>query len=127
MIGYKKVIQIGITKSGHPIERCRVLKLEILGRSFEPFFSEGKLRTSKAKVLAAYSIRYSNYNYKPRIDKKLKTNGPYRPYHYRNSYVKPGFNYFVGQTATARLDTNPYENCGSGINFFMTMKKAINY
>lgn len=129
-IGYKKV------KQG---DKDRILKLEILGRvvvPYRPFSSKiQKKRTSKVRVLEAFSVRVNENRYSLRLDKKLKSDGPYLPYHHESHFYKRlcrssnGFKYFVGKIAVPAngLNTDKHESCGAGINYFSTLGDALGY
>ena len=128
-IGYKKVKQLVNGKA-----KVRILKLEILGQVIVPYRNCGglKKRTSRVRVLAAYSVRESVSSFsifaKHRLDKELKAKGPYVPYHFHCD-ITFGFQYFVGKIAVPAQALNKAEDmsCGSGIHFFSTLKEALAY
>ena len=104
--GWKRVV----TSKNEPL----IAKLEIPANAQRSSANGRKCRASEAKVIAIYY---------------LHTDKAYPKNRYAYSIYRQGFKYKVGETVTCEkeFDTNRWEECASGIHFFMTRREAENY
>lgn len=111
---YKKCVSRN--KSGEAVQEYVVtLKIPATAKRVKPrsWCGENKCRASSAKVVKIEPCRHDN------VPHNLK-----RVY----SLYDEKFSYEVGQVVTPDYyNSNSYESCGAGINFFMTRKEAENY
>ena len=87
------------------------MELEIPEDALRSSATTRKCRCSKAKVISITNLNGSNSQTKEAISKK------------DNSFV-----YKIGDTVeVADFDTNRWNECSTGIHFFMTREEAVNY
>lgn len=93
-----------------------IVKLEIPEEAKRSSAFGRKCRASEAKVLGIWPIK----NDKPDFE---------HPIDIAYSLHDPGFVYATGKTVTPILtyDDNPYNECASGIHFFITQQEALDY
>lgn len=104
--GWKRVV----TAKEEPL----IVKLEIPANAQRSSANGRKCRASEAKVIAIYD---------------MNTGKAYPKNRYAYSIYRPGFKYKVGETVACEkeFDTNRWNECASGIHFFMTRREAENY
>lgn len=95
-------------------KKCRnnfIVKLEILSDSLRCSATGRKCRCSKAKVISITNLDGTNANTNVVISKR-----------------DPNFIYKVGETVEVKnFDTNRWNECSTGIHFFMTRREAVDY
>ena len=95
-------------------KKCRndfIVKLEILSDSLRCSATGRKCRCSKAKVISITNLDGTNANTNVVISKR-----------------DPNFIYKVGETVEVKnFDTNRWNECSTGIHFFMTRQEAADY
>ena len=95
-------------------KKCRnnfIVKLEILSDSLRCSATGRKCRCSKAKVISITNLDGTNANTNAVISKR-----------------DPNFIYKVGETVEAKnFDTNRWNECSTGIHFFITRQEAVDY
>ena len=95
-------------------KKCRnnfIVKLEILSDSLRCSATGRKCRCSKAKVISITNLDGTNANTNIVISKR-----------------DPNFIYKVGETVEAEnFDTNRWNECSTGIHFFITRQEAVDY
>ena len=95
-------------------KKCRanlIVKLEIPEDALKSSATTGKCRCSKAKVLSITDLDGSEVNVEYAVSKK-----------------DSGFLYKVGEVVSVNdFDTNRWNECSTGIHFFMTREEAIRY
>ena len=95
-------------------KKCRndfIVKLEILSDSLRCSATGRKCRCSKAKVISITNLDGTNANTNVVISKR-----------------DPNFIYKVGETVEVKnFDTNRWNECSTGIHFFMTRQEAVDY
>ena len=95
-------------------KKCRnnfIVKLEILSDSLRCSATGRKCRCSKAKVISITNLDGTNANTNVVISKR-----------------DPNFIYKVGETVEAKnFDTNRWNECSTGIHFFITRQEAVDY
>ena len=95
-------------------KQCRnsfIVKLEILSDSLRCSATGRKCRCSKAKVISITNLDGTNANTNAVISKR-----------------DPNFIYKVGETVEVKnFDTNRWNECSTGIHFFMTRQEAVDY
>ena len=104
--GWKRVV----TAKEEPL----IVKLEIPANAQRSSANGRNCRASEAKVIAIYD---------------MNTGKAYPKNRYAYSIYRPGFKYKVGETVACEkeFDTNRWNECASGIHFFMTRRDAENY
>ena len=95
-------------------KKCRdnlIVKLEIPEDALRSSSTTGKCRCSKAKVLSITDPDESEVNAEYAVSKK-----------------DSGFFYKVGEVVSVNdFDTNRWNECSTGIHFFMTREEAVEY
>ena len=95
-------------------KKCRndfIVKLEILSDSLRCSATGRKCRCSKAKVISITNLDGTNANTNVVISKR-----------------DPNFIYKVGETVDVKnFDTNRWNECSTGIHFFITRQEAVDY
>ena len=95
-------------------KKCRndfIVKLEILSDSLRCSATGRKCRCSKAKVISITNLDGTNANTNVVISKR-----------------DPNFIYKVGETVEVKnFDTNRWNECSTGIHFFITRQEAVDY
>ena len=95
-------------------KQCRnsfIVKLEILSDSLRCSATGRKCRCSKAKVISITNLDGTNANTNAVISKR-----------------DPNFIYKVGETVEVKnFDTNRWNECSTGIHFFITRQEAVDY
>ena len=95
-------------------KQCRngfIVKLEILSDSLRCSATGRKCRCSKAKVISITNLDGTNTNTNVVISKR-----------------DPNFIYKVGETVEVKnFDTNRWNECSTGIHFFITRQEAVDY
>jgi len=111
-IGWKKAVIC-------PKDECTdyvIIKLEIPEEAKRSSAFGRKCRASEARVLGIWQIKNNEPDFEHPVDVAYSLN-------------VPEFKYVTGQTVTPTVpyDDNPYNECASGIHFFITMQEAIDY
>ena len=95
-------------------KKCRdnlIVKLEIPEDALRSSATTRKCRCSKARVLSITNLNGSEVNVE-----------------YAISEHDPSFLYKVGEVASVNdFDTNRWNECSTGIHFFMTREEAVKY
>ena len=95
-------------------KQCRnsfIVKLEIPSDSLRCSATGRKCRCSKAKVISITNLDGTNANTDAVISKR-----------------DPNFIYKVGETVEVKnFDTNRWNECSTGIHFFITRQEAVDY
>ena len=95
-------------------KKCRnnfIVKLEILSDSLRCSATGRKCRCSKAKVISITNLDGTNANTNAVVSKQ-----------------DPTFIYKVGETVEVKnFDTNRWNECSTGIHFFITRQEAVDY
>ena len=95
-------------------KKCRnnfIVKLEIPSDSLRCSATGRKCRCSKAKVISITNLDGTNANTNVVISKR-----------------DPNFIYKVGETVEVKnFDTNRWNECSTGIHFFITRQEAVDY
>ena len=118
-IGYKIVSKYIWFKD--EVSALCILKLEIPEDAKRSSSIGKKCRCDKAKVLRAYDyIKYSETNdLRKSIVAKKEADTFY-------SKFDPKFRYYTGKTVSVdNFDDDRWNECSSGIHFFMTMEEAV--
>jgi len=114
-IGWKKVYIRDLRNHGGVVTDA-IAKLEIPEKAKRSSAFGRKCRASEAKVLGMWPIIDDKPDFEHPID-------------VAQSCYDSGFKYAVGEIVRPQFAycENPYEECASGIHFFITMQEALDY